>query len=204
MVKKASETTAEAQKEMVAIPPIDVRRATLTIIGDTSLICHNWTQKAKREILEKQMKKPKQAKEAKDPESDFLGSLYTLPDAPGYWFKSVAIKSAAVDACTQIDGITKVMARGVFHICGNWVKIKGKPTMREDMVRIGMGTADIRYRSEFLDWSITFDVRYNARAASIEQIVNMVNVGGFSVGIGDWRPERNGNNGMFHVATGKE
>ena len=36
----------------------------------------------------------------------------------------------------------------------SWVAIIGPdPIMREDMVRVGMGTADIRYRAEFRDWS---------------------------------------------------
>jgi hypothetical protein len=33
--------------------------------------------------------------------------------------------------------------------------------MREDMVRIGMGTADIRYRGEFPEWSVDVPLRFN-------------------------------------------
>jgi hypothetical protein len=32
--------------------------------------------------------------------------------------------------------------------------------------------------------------------------VNLFNVAGFAVGVGEWRPERDGSNGMFHVQTG--
>jgi hypothetical protein len=77
--------------------------------------------------------------------------------------------------------------------------IEGHPDMREDMVRIGMGTADLRYRGEFKTWATTLHIRYNARAMSMEQIVNLFNIGGFACGVGEWRPGRDGSNGMFHV-----
>ena len=67
------------------------------------------------------------------------------------------------------------------------------------MVRIGMGVADLRYRGEFKQWSTTLNIRYNANVMSMEQIVNLFNIGGFSCGVGEWRPEKGGSNGMFHV-----
>jgi hypothetical protein len=76
--------------------------------------------------------------------------------------------------------------------------------MREDMVRVGMGTADLRYRGEFPRWWATILVRYNMAVLSEAQILNLLNTGGFAVGIGEWRPERDGMSGMFHVATEKE
>ena len=43
---------------------------------------------------------------------------------------------------------------------------------------------------------------YNANGMySLEQIVNIINAGGYACGIGEWRPERDGQYGMFHVAT---
>ena len=75
--------------------------------------------------------------------------------------------------------------------------------MREDTVRISMST-DIRFRPEYRDWSMEFDVVFNSRAISPEQIVNLVNIAGFGIGIGEWRPERSGQFGMFHVAADGE
>jgi hypothetical protein len=54
------------------------------------------------------------------------------------------------------------------------------------MVRVGMGTADIRYRGEFKTWSATVTVRYNARVLSADQVVNLFNTAGFAVGVGEW------------------
>lgn len=79
------------------------------------------------------------------------------------------------------------------------VKIDGEPSMREDMVRVGMGTADIRYRGEFRSWSAEMVIRYNANVLSVEQVFNLFNTGGFAIGVGEWRPQRDGSFGMFHV-----
>jgi len=196
MVKKA---VAE-KPEVVEIKAIDIRMMKITLTGDSPLIMHKWSDKAKKEMLDKQMKKAKQAKEAKDPEQQYRDSMYTTPDG-GYCFPAVAFKSSAVSACRFSDGIKMTEARGAFHIVGDMVKIKGEPAMREDMVKINMGTADIRYRGEFKDWSADVSIRYNRNALSAEQIVNLFNIAGFGVGVGEWRPERDGSFGMFHVKS---
>ncbi len=184
----------------IELPRLNIERMRITLIGDSPLICHAWSRKAKEQMLAKQMKKAKAAKEAKDPEQDFLDSLYQHPDG-GYGFPAVAFKSSAVDACSHISGVTKVEARGAFHIDVELVQIVGEPTPREDMVRIAMGTADIRYRGEFKTWHAEIELRYNANVLSPEQIVNLFNTAGFAIGVGEWRPQRDGSFGMFHVAS---
>lgn len=73
-------------------------------------------------------------------------------------------------------------------------------TMRRDMVRVGMGSADIRYRGEFEGWSAEFMVSYNENGQyNFDQIMTMLNAGGYVCGIGEWRPEKDGQYGMFHV-----
>lgn len=189
---------AVKQETAIILPKLDVHMIELRIVGDSPLICHRWSEKAKKQMLDKQMKRAKQAKEAKDPQRDYEESLYKLPDG-GYGFPAVAFKSAAVGACRFVDGVKMTEARGAFHIVGDMVKIDGEPCMREDMVKIAMGTSDIRYRGEFKKWRSTLMIRYNAAALSAEQIVNLFNVAGFGVGVGEWRPEKDGSFGMFHV-----
>lgn len=193
----------KAPDRVIVLPKFEIRRIDIQLIGDSPLICHAWSEKAKKEMLSKQMKEAKQAKQAKDPHQDYLDSLYTHP-AGGYGFPTVGFKAAAVDACSHVDGITKVEARGAFHINGELIQIKGKPKMRQDMVRIGMGTADLRYRGEFTPWSVTFQVRFNSGVLSAEQITHLFDVAGFAIGVGEWRPQRDGQFGLFHVARGKE
>jgi hypothetical protein len=204
----ATSTGARAGKTDVAIelPKLNIERMVIALIGDSPLICHAWSHKAKEQMLAKQMKKAKAAKEAKNPEQDYKDSLYPHPEG-GYGFPAVAFKSSAVDACSHISGVTKVEARGAFHIDAGreaLVKIFGAPNPREDMVRIAMGTADIRYRGEFKDWHAKIEIRFNANVLSPEQIVNLFNTAGFAIGVGEWRPQRDGSFGMFHVASPDE
>lgn len=190
---------ATPQEITIQLPQLNLQTMQVTLIGDSPLICNAWSKKAKQEMLDKQMKKAKQARAAKNPEQDYKESLYEHPEG-GYGFPSVAFKAAAVDACSHLANITKVEARGSFHINGDMVKIEGKPNPREDMVKVGMGTADIRYRGEFRKWRCTFQLRYNANMIGPEQILNMFNTAGFAIGVGEWRPQRDGSFGMFHVA----
>jgi hypothetical protein len=198
--------TAKAKKDGVvtATTPtlstqMDIRTMTVRLVGDSPLVSHAWSQKAKQAMKDKQAKAPKQAKEVRDPNREYEESLYRMPDGSGYGFPAVAFKSAAVDACSHVDGLTKVQARGAFHIIGDMIRIDGTPHMREDMVRVGMGTADLRYRGEFTEWAVELEIRYNANVLSEAQIRNLFNVGGFAIGVGEWRPQRDGSWGMFHV-----
>lgn len=192
-------TSKPSEAAPIVLPKLNLQRVQVTLIGDSPLICHAWSQKAKRAMLDKQMKRAAKGKEAKNPEQDYIDSLYRHPEG-GYGFPTVAFKAAAVDACSQVDGLTKVSARAAFHIDGELVHIDGAPTMREDMVRVGLGTADIRYRGEFKQWRTTFEVVLNAGVMSLEQLVGLFDVAGFGVGVGEWRPQRDGGYGRFHVA----
>ena len=209
--------TKKTENVAVSIPAIDIRTATIKIVGDSPLIVHKWSEKARKEILDKQMKVAKtKGHDAKDPVADFIDSLYWLDGEPEekteagfaraiqngarFGFPAVAFKAAAV-AATYRAGLSKNMVslQGAFHIDGEFVEIHGTPVMREDMVKIGMGVADIRYRGEFPQWYALIQARYNAAVVSLEQLVNMFNMGGFACGIGEWRIEKGGTFGAYHV-----
>jgi len=67
------------------------------------------------------------------------------------------------------------------------------------MVRLNGKTADIRHRGEFKEWSADLEVQYNEDWISAEQIANLISLAGFSVGVGEWRPEKNGQYGTFEI-----
>ena len=200
----------------IELPRLAIETIEIPIVGDSPLIVHKFSEKAKKQMLDKQMKKASVGKEAKDPWRDFVESMYWLdgmPDKPTeedvtngrFGFPAVGFKAAAVTACTSIGSITKVAARQAFHVEGEFARIEGcEPTMREDMVRVGMGTADIRYRGEFKTWHATITVKHNRNVFSAEQVLNLFQTAGFAVGVGEWRPEKDGQYGRFHVASAEE
>lgn len=194
----ASATQKTTDTSVIEIPPIEIKTYILRIVGDSPLIVHAWSKKAKQEMLYKQMGKARGKKEPKDPQSDYEGAFYRMADgAPG--FPTIAFKAAAVNAARQVEGLTMTFLRGAFHTVGELVAIEGVPQMREDTVRVGMGTADLRYRPEFPEWAVNLKVRLNTRALTLEQLIHLFNQAGFSAGVGEWRPEKDGRNGMFHV-----
>lgn len=208
--------------ETIEIRPLKLERLTIRIKGDSPLIMHAWSEKAKKEMLDKQMKVTKTtAKEAKDPVADFINSMYWLEGQPKemtipafekavqngakFGFPVTAIKQAAMATAYRMGWIDNQMAlRGSFFIEGYTSEmaeiVSDMPIMREDMVKVGMGTADLRYRGEFRNWYSDLTIIYNANGKyTKEQIVNFINAAGFCCGIGEWRPERDGQFGMFHV-----
>lgn len=196
--------------QQIDLPEFKIQNLSITLVGDTPLIVHAWSHKAKQEMLDNQMKKAKQAKSAKDPWMDYCESLYWMDgmpskpeqkhiDAARFGFPTVAFKAAAVRAANDA-GMKMTEARRTFHIDGEFIRINGTPRMREDMVTVGMGKADIRYRGEFPVWSAEMLIKFNSHVISAEQIINLFEIAGFGVGIGEWRPEKNGNFGRFHVA----
>ena len=206
-----------ANQGTITLPPLNLEKIEALIIGDTPLIVHAWSMKAKQEMLAKQTMKATAGKAAKNPDQDYIDSLYPI-EGGGYGFPSVGIKAAMVTACTSIAGVTKVAARQAFRVVGEQALIKGarkgltmrqdmvrilgsEPEMREDMVKISMGTADLRYRGQFFPWAIRVSIGYNANVLSAEQLLNLLNCAGFGVGLGEWRSERDGQYGSFHVAT---
>ena len=185
---------------------------------------HAWSEKAKREMLDKQMKKTKSsAREAKNPVEDFIRSMYWLTPMPTemtedgfekaiaagarFGFPVTAFKQAAISAAYRMGWAKdKMSLRGAFFIDGDdnqMIEIHSDvPTMKEDMVKVGMGVADIRYRGEFRNWYADMTISYNKNGQhTLEQIINIINAGGYVCGVGEWRPERDGQFGMFHVES---
>ena len=215
--------TKKAATEVIEIRPIEIKKVTIRIVGDTPLIMHAWSEKAKRMLPEAQMGIAKgKKKDAKNPVDDFIRSMYWLTPMPEdgtmesfeeaiangarFGFPVTAFKQAAISAAYRMGWAKdKMSMRGAFFIDSDengMIEIHSDtPEMREDMVKVGMGTADIRYRGEFKNWYADLTISYNANGQySLENIVNIINAGGYVCGVGEWRPERDGQNGMFHVA----
>ena len=213
---------ATKKNEVIEITPIRIKKASLRIVGDSPLIVHAWSEKAKREMLDKQMgKNQTKKKAAKNPVEDFINSMYWMTEKPQdmteeayedavangakFGFPVSGLKQSAISAAYRMGWVKDKMGlRGTFFIDANedgLIEIKGDaPIMREDMVKVGMGTADIRYRGEIRNWYADITISYNELGKfNLQDIINVLNAGGFVCGLGEWRPERDGQYGMFHV-----
>ena len=202
----------------IEIPPIDIRTMDIKVVSDSPLIMHRWGAPSRQAILDKMLGKAKtSARIAKDPVREFIDSMYWISGCPKeqtkegfeaaiesgeakFGFPSVAFKAAACAAGYRAKVMKDMVTmRGNLHIDDDFVEIEGVPTMREDIVRIANNAPDIRYRGEFPKWSATMTVKFNAGVVSDEQVVSLFNLGGFICGVGEWRPEKGGSFGMYHV-----
>jgi hypothetical protein len=183
---------------------IKVERVTVKIKGLSPLIMHRWSEKARREMLDKQMKKTVK-KEAKSPEEQYESSVYRMDDGE-IGFPADAFKKAMIRGAKQI-GMVMTDARTSFFVHGTYcskddrelVAINGEVRPREDMVRLNGATADIRFRGQVASWSADLNISYNSSITSFDQIVNMLHAAGYGVGVGEWRPEKDGTFGRFEV-----
>lgn len=193
------EKTAELKKIKPEMVKIKVK-------GLSPLIMHRWDEKAKKQMLDKQMKKSVK-KEAKDPKQQYESSVYWM-DGGTVGFPADGFKKAMVRGAKQL-GLTMTDMRTGFFVHGEYsqkedrelVPIYGSVSMREDMVRIANNTSDIRYRGQVNNWEATLNISYNSVVVSFDQIVNMLEAAGYGVGVGEWRPERDGIFGRFEVVT---
>jgi len=190
------------------------------IVGDTPLITHAWSQKARLEILQKQVKATKSGKEPRNPEQDFINSLYEMTDGV-YGFPVTGVKDCILDAAHKDRGIPRTAAMRALWLNAEMVRVrpalKGaicdmplvriygtQPEMREDMVRIGAGmnkTANLSYRGQFTVWAIRITGETNPTILTEEALAFLVQWSGKSCGIGEWRNEKSGMFGRFHLAT---
>jgi hypothetical protein len=188
---------ADTSKE-IRLPELRLKHILIEVVGTSPLIMNRFSEKAKQQMLGKQTKQASAGREAKKPKELYEASLHRLPDGKGYGFPAVGFKAAAVRAGTYADE-KMTFLRGAFHVDGDLIPIIGEPSMREDTVRLQGRTADIRFRGQFVEWTATIPITYNATAISLEQVVNLFRIAGFAVGVGEWRPERNGGFGRFDV-----
>jgi hypothetical protein len=201
---------AAAAPAQLDITKIDVETLLVPVVGTMPLIVHNWSEKAKRQMLDTQQGR-KTIKEPRDPEAEFESSLYRTAD--GYGFPSVAFKAATVSAARLYGKSVRMTElrqflffRGVMseHCNQALFPIVGEPKMREDMVTVGISGTDLRYRAEFPDWTSELTVQYVKSAITRDSVLSIISAAGLTVGVGEWRPEKNGEYGTFEIDQARE
>ena len=195
------------------------------IVGETPLITHAWSEKAKKEMLAKEMKAFKgSGKQARDPKADFESSLYPMGDG-SYGFPVTGVKQAIWMVAHKDKGIPREGVKQALWLNAEIVSVRpalagaicnmplvrvygSQPQMREDMVRVGSGikkVATFAYRAEFRYWAILVTGQYGDDVLNKNSLLNLTEIGGIRMGVGEWRNGRSGGiMGRFRVANQKE
>lgn len=195
----------------VSIDRIESAQLLVPIVGTSPLIMHRFSEKAKLQMLDA-MQGKKTPKQAKDPEAEYQAAFYRLKGDSGYGFPSTAFKLATVSAARFYGKDVSMASLKQFLFFGGemgdeWeylVPIHGEPQMREDVVRVGNGGTDLRYRPIFPEWQATLEVSYIKSALTEGSVLSLIDAGGMGVGVGEWRPEKKGNFGTYKVDSTRD
>lgn len=180
------------------------------IIGSTALIPHKWSEKALNMMREAQSgNKLKSKKEPKNPEQEANDATYWIEEGvPG--MPATAFKAAIVAAARHFEGVTMVALKTAIFVQGvgidQLIRIEGPYEIFESTPRVGMGTADLRYRNRIFPWSAELRINYLRAVIDSSSVVALVDAAGRG-GVGDWRPSspksHTGSYGTFKVDTTK-
>ena len=184
----------------------EMKQSVLTtkIEGVSPLIEHKWSEKALTMLRDKHAGIKVKNREARDPEAEFHSAYYKCEDGQ-YGFPAGGIKQCLINAAHKDIGLEKTLLRkSLFIIPDDTINNlcafeTDDPVMREDIVRIGQGSTDLRYRPEFRNWSMIIRMEFDSMSLTQNTILNLVQLAGFGVGLGEWRPEKGGEYGRFQV-----
>lgn len=205
-VNGTSATKIPEPEAQVVIDRILSETIRVPIIGTSPLIVHRFSEKAKRQMLDN-MQGRKTPKENKDPNAEYDGAFYKFKDGT-YGFPVTAFKLATIGAARFYprNAVTMTALKQFLFIRGEQgvdgvglCRIDGEPIMREDVVTVGRGGTDLRYRPMFTEWSTSLDVTYVTSALTRNSILSLIDAGGMGVGVGEWRPERSGDFGTYMI-----
>jgi hypothetical protein len=195
-------------QKSVEILEFSIREVVIPIVGVSPLIVHAWSKKAMKMMEDKQGGKAKNKKhEIKVPLEDYEEAKHKSPQGwegfPAAGFKAAMIRGAKMIGLVMKDTQTSFFIKADCEET-QLIKINGKSRMRTDMVRVGMGSADIRYRPEYTEWSANLTIEFNSGIVSLDQIYQLVKAAGYGCGIGEMRPEKTKfNYGRFKLTEEK-
>lgn len=201
-----------AQSGPIEITPLETQTVVVPVVGVTPLIVHRFSEKARQQIEDKQSQKSRQKKAPKVPEELFNAARYRLPDGSD-GFPAVGFKAAIVSGARLLDGVTMTLLKQSIYVQGEGadqlvpLEIESEPDMRQDNVRISMGTTDLRYRPQYWPWGAVLRVTFIPSVITLSSLMSLVNAGGFG-GIGEWRPtapkSSTGSFGKFEIDKSRD
>lgn len=193
----------------IEIKEFQIKKVAIPVVGISPLVTHRFSEKARKMIEDKQAGKAKNKKhEIRNPEEDYELAKHVSVDGwegfPAAGFKAAMIRGAKMIGMVMKDTQTAFFVQADCEET-QLVRIYGESRMRTDQVRVGMGSADIRYRPEYPKWGANLTIEFNEGVLSRDQIFQLVKAAGYGCGIGEMRPEKGKfNYGRFRFLEGGE
>ena len=220
MATKAKVAKNDAEVQTLELKAIVPQIATITIEGDSDLILNQMNSVSRRQLTEARKDKAVDVSEKPNHWEKIITAVHWLGGEPEEFTEKKFRELLKKDApCITCFGLKKSFGEAVtrnklvtysteFHAtmnvlgkADNLVPIKfTEHHVDEKLMSPKRGAPVLVYLNRFSGWSAEFDISYLENVYSLEQIINIVNLAGFGLGIGSGRTS---GYGRYHVANVK-
>ena len=200
--------------EVIELKPLGVRQMEVTIVGDGDLVLNKMNDINKKELIDKRKNKAKDTvkpnmwegvitsihwRDGKPSDMSENGLKKALeenaPCITGFGLKKsfgdAVVRNEIDKYKTKFDAGVNVVAKG------GLVPIKfSEHFLDEKLMSPKKGSPVLVHLNRFSGWSATFTISYMESVYSAEQIINIINLAGFGLGIGSGRTS---GFGRYHV-----
>jgi hypothetical protein len=207
--EKMASKANKKNDEVAVIKRANIVRTTLKIRGLTPLVINKFSKKQRDKMMAdmaatKAQKKGKSERPPRDYEDDFQQARHVSQEG---WdgIHAAAFRCAMIDACRTVGLVMTKAKMAVFIIADGWDRDEGTPLVRilggepeqtPTLVRNDNGSADIRVRPMWREWSANITIEFDADMITPESVVNLLDRAGRQVGICEGRPFSKNSAGM--------
>lgn len=207
--------------EVIELKPINVHFAEITIEGDGDIVLNKMNDVVAKQLIDARKDKAKDTTAEKNAWEEIITSLHWYNGKPEI-FTEKSLKDNLNPKknapCITAFGLKKSFGDAVvrneiatyatkFHNSVNIVAKGGlvpitfaEHFIDEKLMSPKKGAPVLCRLNRFSGWKATFTLQYTDNVYSIEQIVNIINLAGFGLGIGSGRTS---GYGRYHVADVK-
>lgn len=200
-------TTEAKETKTIQISSPNFKIIELRIDGETPLVQHKFSEKAKNQIIATQQAgsqaKGKRVREPKDFDAVYRGAMHVSKEG---WcgIPAGAFRNAMISACrtvgykmTHAKLAAFVLADGIeVDDATPLIRIYGEPKKHTAYARNDNGSVDIRVRPMWETWHAFVRIRFDSDMFSESDVINLMMRVGMQVGIGEGRPDSKNSGGM--------
>lgn len=206
-----------AKQEIIEVKPIEVKTAFITIEGDGDLVLNKMNDVVTRQLVDARKDKAKNLEKPNEWE-EIITSMWWSKGKPTEYSQEGlmnAIKEGNRPCITGF-GLKKSFNNSIVRneIAQYATKFDTSVNVVNDLVPIEFaehfideklmspkkGAPVLVKLNRFTGWKATFQIRYTDNVYSLEQIVNIINLAGFGLGIGSGRSS---GYGRYHITDVK-
>lgn len=204
------------KETVIEMKPIKIKNVVITIAGDGDLVLNKMNDVVSRDLVDKRKDKAKDLSKPNEWEK-IITALHWRDGKPKDFSEEGMIRALRENApCITAFGLKKSFGDAVvrneidkyktkFDASVNIIASGGlvpvtfaEHFVDEKLMSPKKGAPVLVYLNRFAGWKAEFTLSYTENAYSLEQIVNIINLAGFGIGIGSGRTS---GYGRYHVES---